>query len=112
MLSTTGLKGVEIRIRYVSEVRVLFCGDYITLVKIGQVKAADRPYNNKVVVQSSEKRASDGRLGDRELIEHSSPLLIILRTPLYSIPIRALKWEGFSVGASPTPPFTTHLGML
>ena len=46
MLSTTGLMGVEIRIRYVSEVGVLFCGDYITLVKIGRAKAVDRPYNN------------------------------------------------------------------
>ncbi|MFL5805494.1 MAG: hypothetical protein ACJ8CR_27625 [Roseiflexaceae bacterium] len=31
---------------------------------------------------------------------------------IYSIPIRAVKWEGFSVGASPTPLFTTHLGTL
>jgi signal transduction histidine kinase len=31
---------------------------------------------------------------------------------LYSIPIKVVKRERVSVGASPTPPFTNHLGML
>src|SRR5262245_26621386 len=30
----------------------------------------------------------------------------------YSIPKSFGKWVDFSVGASPTPPFTTHLGTL
>jgi hypothetical protein len=31
---------------------------------------------------------------------------------IYSNPIRVVTWEGGFVGASPTPPFITHLGSL
>jgi hypothetical protein len=31
---------------------------------------------------------------------------------LYSIPKSFGKWVGFSVGASPTPPFASPVGML